>query len=44
MFCKERRGDGLGATARLFYTTAIKERVLEGGEGRDAVLVETGGR
>ncbi len=42
---KERRGDYLGATIQVIphITNAIKERVLEGGEGHDVVLVEIGG-
>ena len=42
---KERRGDYLGATVQVIphITNAIKERVLEGGEGHDVVLVEIGG-
>ena len=42
---KERRGDYLGATVQVIphITNAIQERVLEGGEGHDVVLVEIGG-
>ncbi|MCT4702818.1 CTP synthase (glutamine hydrolyzing) [Enterobacteriaceae bacterium H20N1] len=42
---KERRGDYLGATVQVIphITNAIKERILEGGEGYDVVLVEIGG-
>ncbi|WP_216782545.1 CTP synthase [Candidatus Profftia tarda] len=42
---KERRGDYLGATVQVVphITNAIKERILEGGEGKDVVLVEIGG-
>lgn len=42
---KERRGDYLGATVQVIphITNAIKERILEGGEGYDVVLVEVGG-
>lgn len=42
---KERRGDYLGATVQVIphITNAIKERILEGGEGHDVVLVEIGG-
>ena len=42
---KERRGDYLGATIQVIphITNAIKERILEGGEGHDVVLVEIGG-
>jgi CTP synthase len=42
---KERRGDYLGATVQVIphITNAIKEHILEGGEGYDVVLVEVGG-
>lgn len=42
---KERRGDYLGATIQVIphITNAIKERIIEGGEGYDVVLVEIGG-
>ena len=42
---KERRGDYLGATVQVIphVTDAIKERVLEGGEGFDVAIVEVGG-
>ncbi|MEL4482442.1 CTP synthase [Shewanella algae] len=42
---KERRGDYLGATIQVIphITTAIKEKVLEGGEGHDVAIVEIGG-
>ncbi|KFZ38241.1 CTP synthetase [Shewanella mangrovi] len=42
---KERRGDYLGATIQVIphITNAIKEKVLEGGEGRDVAIVEIGG-
>ena len=42
---KERRGDYLGATVQLIphITNEIKERVIEGGQGRDVVIVEVGG-
>ncbi|QUJ04984.1 hypothetical protein KCP78_14135 [Salmonella enterica subsp. enterica] len=42
---KERRGDYLGATVQVIphITNAIKERVLEGGEGHDVVLGGIGG-
>ncbi len=42
---KERRGDYLGATIQVIphITNAIKERIIEGGEGHDFVLVEIGG-
>ncbi len=42
---KERRGDYLGATVQVIphITNAIKERIIEGGEGHDVVLVEIGG-
>ena len=42
---KERRGDYLGATVQVIphITNAIKERVLEGGEGHDVVLVAASG-
>ncbi len=42
---KERRGDYLGATIQviLHITNAIKEKVLEGGEGHDVAIVEIGG-
>ncbi|EOS96051.1 CTP synthase (glutamine hydrolyzing) [Erwinia tracheiphila] len=42
---KERRGDYLGATVQVIphITNAIKERIIEGGEGNDVVLVEIGG-
>ncbi|MBT0723427.1 CTP synthase (glutamine hydrolyzing) [Rosenbergiella sp. S61] len=42
---KERRGDYLGATIQVIphITNAIKERIIEGGEGHDVVLVEIGG-
>ena len=42
---KERRGDYLGATVQVIphITDAIKERVLEGGEGHDVAIVEVGG-
>ncbi|NLS43631.1 CTP synthase (glutamine hydrolyzing) [BEV proteobacterium] len=42
---KERRGDYLGATIQVIphITNAIKERIIEGGEGNDVVLVEIGG-
>ena len=39
---KERRGDYLGATIQVIphITNAIKERIVEGGEGYDVVLVD----
>lgn len=42
---KERRGDYLGATLQVIphITNAIKERIIEGGEDHDVVLVEIGG-
>ena len=42
---KERRGDYLGATIQVIphITNAIKERIIEGGEGHDVALVEIGG-
>ncbi len=42
---KERRGDYLGATIQVIphITNAIKERIIEGGESHDVVLVEIGG-
>lgn len=42
---KERRGDYLGATIQVIphITNAIKERIIEGAEGHDVVLVEIGG-
>jgi len=42
---KERRGDYLGATVQVIphITNAIKERIIEGGEGHDVGLVESGG-
>jgi len=42
---KERRGDYLGATIQVIphITNAIKEKVLEGGEGHDVAIVEIGG-
>ena len=42
---KERRGDYLGATIQVIphITNAIKERVVEGGEGYDVAIVEVGG-
>lgn len=42
---KERRGDYLGATIQVIphITNAIKEKVLEGGEGHDVCIVEIGG-
>lgn len=42
---KERRGDYLGATIQVIphITNEIKERVIEGGKGRDVVIVEVGG-
>ncbi|BAE73787.1 CTP synthase [Sodalis glossinidius str. 'morsitans'] len=42
---KERRGDYLGATIQVIphITNAIKERIIEGGEDHDVVLVEIGG-
>src|SRR5471032_1971659 len=42
---KERRGDYLGATIQVIphITNNIKERIIEGGEGHDVVLVEIGG-
>ena len=42
---KERRGDYLGATIQVIphITTAIKEKVIEGGEGHDVAIVEIGG-
>jgi CTP synthase len=42
---KERRGDYLGATVQVIphITNAIKERIIEGAEGHDVVLVEIGG-
>ena len=42
---KERRGDYLGATVQVIphITNEIKERVIEGGQGRDVVIVEVGG-
>ncbi|KFK93449.1 MULTISPECIES: glutamine hydrolyzing CTP synthase [unclassified Serratia (in: enterobacteria)] len=42
---KERRGDYLGATVQVIphITNAIKERIIEGAEGHDVVLVEVGG-
>jgi CTP synthase len=42
---KERRGDYLGATVQVIphITNAIKERIIEGGESHDVVLVEIGG-
>lgn len=42
---KERRGDYLGATIQVIphITNNIKERIIEGGEGNDVVLVEIGG-
>ncbi|CAJ0990973.1 glutamine hydrolyzing CTP synthase [Pantoea sp. Nvir] len=42
---KERRGDYLGATIQVIphITNAIKERIIEGGEGHQVVLVEIGG-
>ncbi|HAT4918124.1 TPA: CTP synthase (glutamine hydrolyzing) [Serratia marcescens] len=42
---KERRGDYLGATVQVIphITNAIKERIIEGGEVHDVVLVEIGG-
>lgn len=42
---KERRGDYLGATVQVIphITNAIKERIIEGGEGHDVALVEIGG-
>lgn len=42
---KERRGDYLGATIQIIphITNAIKERIIEGGEGYNVVLVEIGG-
>ncbi|AEW44330.1 CTP synthase [Serratia symbiotica str. 'Cinara cedri'] len=45
VLCKERRGDYLGATVQVIphITNAIKERILEGGNGYDVMLVEVGG-
>ncbi|MGP4123502.1 MAG: glutamine hydrolyzing CTP synthase [Sodalis sp. (in: enterobacteria)] len=45
VLCKERRGDYLGATIQVIphITNVIKERIIEGGEGHDVVLVEIGG-
>ncbi len=42
---KERRGDYLGATVQVIphITNAIKDRILESGEGYDVLLVEIGG-
>ncbi|WP_261922554.1 CTP synthase [Shewanella sp. NFH-SH190041] len=42
---KERRGDYLGATIQVIphITNAIKEKVLEGGQGHDVCIVEIGG-
>ncbi|XOD69892.1 MAG: glutamine hydrolyzing CTP synthase [Sodalis sp. (in: enterobacteria)] len=42
---KERRGDYLGATIQVIphITNAIKERIIEGGDGYDVLLVEIGG-
>lgn len=42
---KERRGDYLGATIQVIphITNEIKERVIEGGKGRDVAIVEVGG-
>ncbi|NIG62413.1 MAG: CTP synthase (glutamine hydrolyzing) [Serratia symbiotica] len=42
---KERRGDYLGATVQVIphITNAIKERILQGGESHNVVLVEVGG-
>ncbi|CUX97062.1 glutamine hydrolyzing CTP synthase [Candidatus Hoaglandella endobia] len=42
---KERRGDYLGATIQVIphITNAIKERIVEGGDNHDVVLVEIGG-
>ncbi|MBW8185545.1 CTP synthase [Shewanella nanhaiensis] len=42
---KERRGDYLGATIQVIphITNAIKEKVLDGGEGHDVAIVEIGG-
>lgn len=42
---KERRGDYLGATVQVIphITNAIKEHILEGGQGYDVALVEIGG-
>ncbi|WP_394200277.1 CTP synthase [Shewanella waksmanii] len=42
---KERRGDYLGATIQVIphITNAIKEKVIEGGEGHDVAIVEIGG-
>ena len=42
---KERRGDYLGATIQVIphITNAIKERILQGCEGNDITLVESGG-
>ncbi|MBR9726522.1 CTP synthase [Shewanella intestini] len=42
---KERRGDYLGATIQVIphITSAIKEKVIEGGEGHDVAIVEIGG-
>lgn len=42
---KERRGDYLGATVQVIphITDAIKDRVIEGGEGFDVAIVEVGG-
>ena len=45
IIARERRGDYLGATVQVIphVTNAIKDFVLEGGEGFDFVLVEIGG-
>lgn len=42
---KERRGDYLGATVQVIphITDAMKDKVLEGGEGFDVAIVEVGG-
>lgn len=42
---KERRGDYLGATVQVIphITNAIKERVIDGGNGFDIAIVEVGG-
>ena len=42
---KERRGDYLGATIQVIphITNEIKDRVIEGAQGHDVVIVEVGG-
>ncbi len=42
---KERRGDYLGATIQVIphITNAIKEKIIDGGEGHDIAIVEIGG-